>query len=143
MKGGGDPDNRRDFPGGFGGDARSAFIAAGRSAEEQSVFEHVRKVARLRGALEPLRRGTLINLWVSDQQYAYARQTPRQTAMVVINNDTRDAQMEFDVTALGLADDGMAADRLGSQASARVTNGLVRTTIGARSAAVFSFQSLR
>ncbi|MEJ7709948.1 MAG: alpha-amylase family glycosyl hydrolase [Pyrinomonadaceae bacterium] len=60
IQGGGDPDNRRDFPGGFPGDARNAFTKEGRTDDEQIVFEHVQKLARLRRELEPLRRGTLI-----------------------------------------------------------------------------------
>ena len=43
MPGGGDPDNRRDFPGGFPGDARSAFEAAGRTPDEEAVHAHVRR----------------------------------------------------------------------------------------------------
>ncbi|MGD0790528.1 MAG: hypothetical protein ABR920_02050 [Terriglobales bacterium] len=38
---GDDPDNRRDFPGGFPGDPRNAFTASGRTAEQQDVFAHV------------------------------------------------------------------------------------------------------
>ncbi len=32
MQGGNDPDNRRDFPGGWAGDAHNAFEASGRTA---------------------------------------------------------------------------------------------------------------
>jgi glycosidase len=55
MKGGDDPDNRRDFPGGFPGDAQNAFTQAGRTAEQQAEFEWVAGLAKLRrehGALE-------------------------------------------------------------------------------------------
>ncbi|HEU4389506.1 MAG TPA: alpha-amylase family glycosyl hydrolase, partial [Blastocatellia bacterium] len=112
MKGGGDPDNRRDFPGGFPGDRRDAFAESGRTAEEREVFEHVRRLTRLRLEIEPLRRGELINLYVADQQYAYARRTGAATAIVVINNDSRDATVEFEVGELGLRDGATATDRL-------------------------------
>src|SRR5262249_21019948 len=56
MSGGGDPDNRRDFPGGFPGDSRNAFTREGRNAQEQEVFHHVQKLAALRARLVPLRR---------------------------------------------------------------------------------------
>ena len=46
MTGGDDPDNRRDFPGGFPGDARNAFTAAGRTPAEQAIWQHVRTLAR-------------------------------------------------------------------------------------------------
>ena len=62
MTGGGDPDNRRDFPGGFPGDPRNAFTERGRSIEENIVFNHLQRLSRLRAELEPLRRGRLVNL---------------------------------------------------------------------------------
>jgi hypothetical protein len=48
MKGGEDPDNRRDFPGGFPGDARDGFTQAGRTAEQQAEFAWISGLARLR-----------------------------------------------------------------------------------------------
>jgi len=38
MTGGNDPDNRRDFPGGWKEDPRNAFEAGGRSAEPRLCF---------------------------------------------------------------------------------------------------------
>ena len=55
MKGGEDPDNRRDFPGGFPGDAKDAFTRAGRTAEQEAEFGWVAGLTKLRrehGALE-------------------------------------------------------------------------------------------
>ena len=55
MKGGEDPDNRRDFPGGFPGNAKDAFTQTGRTAEQQAEFAWISGLARLRrehGALE-------------------------------------------------------------------------------------------
>jgi glycosidase len=55
MKGGDDPDNRRDFPGGFTGDAQNAFTQAGRTAEQQAEFAWIAgliKTRRAHAALE-------------------------------------------------------------------------------------------
>ena len=57
MPGGGDPDNRRDFPGGFAGDTRNAFTAQGRTAQENEVWNHLAMLGKLRKELEPLRNG--------------------------------------------------------------------------------------
>ncbi|HSE38619.1 MAG TPA: alpha-amylase family glycosyl hydrolase [Blastocatellia bacterium] len=137
MAGGGDPDNRRDFPGGFPGDTRNAFDKEGRSSDEQLVFEHLQKLGRLRAELEPLRRGTLVNLYVSEQQYAYARRTERLSVIVVFNNDNRPATIEFDVSAVGLADGATVTDRLGSASDASVESSLLRISVPARTAAIF------
>jgi glycosidase len=48
MKGGEDPDNRRDFPGGFPGDPQDAFTQAGRTPEQQAQFAWIAELTRLR-----------------------------------------------------------------------------------------------
>ena len=48
MKGGDDPDNRRDFPGGFPGDAQDAFTRTGRTAEQQAEFAWISTLTKLR-----------------------------------------------------------------------------------------------
>ena len=139
MPGGGDPDNRRDFPGGFPGDARNAFTEPGRSAEQRAALDHFKRLTRLRAELEPLRRGALVNLYVAEQQYAYARVTDRpavfQAVLVVINNDTRAATWEF--RAAPFADGVTLQDRLGSAGEVRIQGGRARLTLPARTAAIF------
>src|SRR5260370_11076416 len=48
MPGGGDPDNRRDFPGGWIGDANDAFPQAGRARDQQGIFSYTQPPPRLR-----------------------------------------------------------------------------------------------
>ena len=48
MHGGEDPDNRRDFPGGFPGDTGGAFVAAGRTPVQQEMVAWVSALAMLR-----------------------------------------------------------------------------------------------
>ena len=48
MQGGGDPENRHDFPGGFPGSADNAFLASGRTPVQQETFDWVAKLAALR-----------------------------------------------------------------------------------------------
>ena len=48
MRGGEDPDNRRDFPGGFPGNAPSAFTAAGRTPEQAEVHDWVAQLFQFR-----------------------------------------------------------------------------------------------
>jgi neopullulanase len=86
MPGGNDPDNRRDFPGGFPGDRQNAFESSGRTAEQEEIFEHVQRLLRLRRDHPALRRGFQWNLWWDDTLYAFARQTGRERLLVVLNN---------------------------------------------------------
>jgi glycosidase len=136
MTGPDEPTTRKDFPGGFLGDKRNAFTRAGRTKEEQEVFEHIKTLTRLRSELEPLRRGRLINLHVSDQQYGYARTSKSGSVVTIINNDTKTAQIEFDVSPLKLANDLVLIDRLGAGKEVRVTDGKLSVTVPERSAAI-------
>ena len=86
MQGGADPDNRRDFPGGWKEDARSAFEAAGRTPQENDMFDYVRKLTNLRASSDTLRKGKMIDLAVTAQTWVYARQSGTGSAIVVINN---------------------------------------------------------
>jgi len=136
MTGPDEPTTRKDFPGGFPGDKRNAFTRAGRTKEEQEVFEHVRKLTRLRGELEPLRRGRLVKLHVTDHQYAYARIGKSVTVVTVINNDTKTAQIEFDASDLKWTNDLALVDRLGIAKEVRIADGKLRVTLPERSAAI-------
>ena len=82
MDGGNDPDNRRDFPGGWRGDPRNAFEASGREPREQRIFTHVQSLLALRRARPELHDVPTEHLLVEEQQYVYRR----GTTVVVINN---------------------------------------------------------
>lgn len=136
MTGPDEPTTRGDFPGGFPGDKRNAFTKEGRTAEEQELFDYIRRVVRLHTELEPLKRGSLINLYVSGQQYAYARRSDAGVVVIVINNDTKAATIEFDVTTVVLPEGARLFDRLGKIGEVRVANGKLKVTLPARSVVI-------
>ncbi len=102
MPGGNDPDNRRDFPGGWKGDPRNSFEASGRTAQENAVFTHIQKLARLRAKLEPLRRGKLIDLAVGEKTWAFARESAGGTVIIAINNGADPAEIAIPYRADGV-----------------------------------------
>ncbi len=139
MRGGGDPDNRRDFPGGFPGDPRNAFTNAGRTVEEKDVWNHLALLGKLRMELEPLRRGKTIDLLDEEQQSAYLRMTDRQVVLMIFNNDTKAAEVSFDVSMIKqLAPNSMLIDRLGKVSDVKIENGKVKFTMPARTAGIFT-----
>ncbi|MDQ2855337.1 MAG: alpha-amylase family glycosyl hydrolase [Acidobacteriota bacterium] len=137
MTGPDEPTARADFPGGFPGDKRNAFTKEGRTQQEEELFEYVSKLVHLHRELGPLRRGELINLFVSDQQYAYARKSVRGVVVVAINNDPKRVTVEFEVQQVGLSDGVSLGDQLGVSPNVRVSGGRLRVTLPARSAAIF------
>ena len=137
MAGGGDPDNRRDFPGGFPGDARNAFEAAGRTAAEQDVFSHVQTLLRARKALAPLRRGATVNLLVGEQVWAYARRHEAASVVVALNNGSREAALDLAARPAGLVVGARLRDWLEGLPELEVgAAGRIRFTLPARSGAV-------
>lgn len=138
MEGGDEPTTRDDFPGGFPGDKRNAFTAAGRTKDEQELFEYIKRLTTLRRELAPLRTGRLVNLHVSEQQYAYARTTANAAVAVVINNDDKAAEIEFDVSRTGLSIFKTLKDRLEGNVEAVITGGKLKVRLPQRSAAIFA-----
>ena len=137
MRGGGDPDNRRDFPGGWREDARNAFTAAGRTPGEQAIWEHVRRLTRLRGELAPLRRGSMTNLCVSEQSYGYARSSSEGTVVVLINNAPEAAEVSCDLSPLHPSEGASLTDRLGAAPELRIAGGKVQAQFPGRSAGIY------
>ncbi len=138
MEGPDEPTTRGDFPGGFHGDTRDAFTAFGRTKEEQELFEYIRRLTTLRRELDPLRNGQLINLYVSEQQYAYARSNRRETVVVIINNDSKSVEIEFDVTPAGLRSGQVMQDRLGGSRPITIIDGRLKINLRERSAAILA-----
>jgi glycosidase len=126
LPGGNDPDNRRDFPGGWPNDSHNAFTAAGRSAAEQSVWQHVQKLLRLRAERVDLRRATTQHLESGEQTYVYRR----GRTVVAINNDTR----AIDVRVASL---DATTDALGICTAARREGNAYVITLPARSGCIF------
>jgi glycosidase len=126
------------MPGAFAGDPRDAFTPGGRTPEEEDVFAHLRRMIHVRQELEPLRRGELQQLYVADQQYAFARSTATESVLVAINNDTKPATWIVDLQGTSLGDGAVLQDRLGTMGNVTVANARVTVTLPARSAAVLT-----
>jgi glycosidase len=140
MPGGPDPDNRRDFPGGFPGDPRNAFTKEGRTAVENDVFEHLKLLIKLRAVLPALRRGSLLQLYDEEQQTVYVRTLGAQRVIIAINNDSRPASFAFRIGGLGL-DNARLHDQLGTiKSDVLVNNGVLALAMPPRSAVVLTEQ---
>jgi glycosidase len=86
MEGSDDPDNRRDFPGGFTGDLHDAFTAAGRMPEQTAMHDYVASLFRFRQAHSALTGGAQQEIFVSDTAFAFARTAGPEHLLVVVNN---------------------------------------------------------
>jgi len=140
MPGGDDPDNRRDFPGGFPGDPRNAFTANGRTPEEQDLFAHVQTLLRLRRAHPALRDGQQLNIAWNDQYLAFVRERGGDKVLVIFNNSPQAREITFDIADTAL--NGAAKlQLLFGTGTASVTGPEIRATISPLSVAIYSVGS--
>jgi glycosidase len=137
MKGGNDPDNRRDFPGGWKEDPRNAFQASGRTPDEQTLFDHLRRLTHLRAELEPLRRGRMIDLLTEDSAYAFARTTDKSSVLVVFNNSPDAMALQIPLAGSGIANGATLKDQLGAVPDVRAQRGIAEVRLPGHSAAIY------
>ena len=137
MEGGDDPDNRRDFPGGFAGDARSAFEKGGRTPTEQRMFEWTRELLRLRREHTGLRRGALLDLFFDDDTYAYARRDDAETVVVAINRAAAPKEITLPASYLDARDGSRLEPLLAAKDRPAFAAGSVKITVPAKSAVAY------
>jgi glycosidase len=82
----GDGDIRRDFPGGWPGDARNAFVSEGRTGPENEAFNCLRSLLHYRKANPVLQTGKMIQFIPQDNVYVYFRFNDQKKIMVILNN---------------------------------------------------------
>jgi glycosidase len=86
MTGGGDPDNRHDFPGGWLHDPQNAFTVAGRTPEQQKVFSYVQSLLRVRREHPALAQGHLWHMASDESSYIFGRDSDEEKVVVAFNN---------------------------------------------------------
>jgi len=139
MPGGGDPDNRRDFPGGWPGDPKNAFTADGRTTEQQELFTYVQTLLRLRREHPSLQGGKLWDLFSDETAYVFLRETEEERVLVTFNNSAEPRELRVplrDTTAEGAAGFALVL----GQAKAEVFKGEARISVPAQSISIFMIE---
>ncbi len=112
MQGGADPDNRRDFPGGFTGDAHSAFTKSGRTVQEEEVFDWTSGLLKLRAKHSALQTGIEQNLFADENLFAFVRSLNEtgcaqnhatDRLMIMVNKAAKSKVVELPVEETALA----------------------------------------
>ena len=136
MPGGADPDNRRDFPGGWPGDGNNAFTREGRTKEQQEVFEYVQALLRIRRDHTALRGGKLWHLASDDASYVFVRESEEEKLVVAFQNgSSRDLKISLrDAPAQGAA--GVSV--LFGEGQAELVGQEIRLQLPAQSLSIFA-----
>ncbi len=151
MPGGDDPDNRRDFPGGFPGDARNAFTQQGRTTDEQEVWRHLQAMLRLRREHPALRQGKLYDISSDDKLYAFERDfvgTPKglgstnmqtERLLVIANNSDKSRSGSFEIKDTPIETAEMVKT-IFAKSPATLANGKIQVEVPARSLVIYEVQ---
>lgn len=76
---------RKDFPGGWKGDARNCFTTQGRNALQQEAFEFIRKMLNWRKGNEAVGKGSLKHFSIYNGTYVYERKWGDHSVVVFMN----------------------------------------------------------
>jgi glycosidase len=137
MEGGDDPDNRRDFPGGFPNDARNAAQPDEQTPRERRMFEWTRDWLRIRRENTPLRRGNQTDLFFDDDAYAFARQHAGETVIVAFNRAAAPKRIAAPAASVGAADGAELLPLRSEKKGVRVACGEINFEIPARTAVAY------
>jgi glycosidase len=137
MPGAGDPDNRRDFPGGWIGDSNDAFTQAGRTKEQQDIFSFVQALLRVRREHPAFRGGQLWHLASDETAYVFLRESEEERVVVAFNNAdrARDLRIPLDGTSLQKA---AQLSKLSGGATGELAQNELRISMPAQSLSIFT-----
>lgn len=77
---------RKDFPGGWDDDSRSAFTSEGRTKKENEAWNFMSNLLKWRQNATAIHSGKLIQFLPENEVYVYFRQNDEQTVMVILHN---------------------------------------------------------
>ena len=136
MPGGGDPDNRRDFPGGWIGDANDAFTRAGRTREQQEIFSYAQELLRVRREHAALCGGQLWHLASDESSYIFLRQSEEENVVVAFNNSDKPKELSVPLRGTPIENAAAAALLFGG-AKAEVAGKDLNISMPAQSLSIF------
>lgn len=83
----GDADIRKDFPGGWNSDTNNAFVASGRTADQEKFYDFTSKLLNWRKSKEVIHSGKMTHYIPENNVYVYFRYNDKESVMVLINNN--------------------------------------------------------
>jgi len=136
MLGRGDPDNRRDFPGGWIGDSNDAFTKSGRTREQQEIFSYVQELLRIRCEHPALRGGQLWHLASDETAYVFLRESEEERVAVAFNSADRARELRISLNGTPIQKAADVTVLLGA-AKAELAGTELRISMPAQSLAIF------
>ena len=91
----GDGDIRRDFPGGWKGDAQNAFNPATQTKEQKEFYDFTQKILNWRKNKDVIHTGKTKHYAPQDGVYVYFRYNENESLMVVLNNNDKEQTLDL------------------------------------------------
>ncbi len=99
LKGGkSDGELRQPFPGGFSGDVRNAFTPAGRTTQENDIYDYLKELLKLRSQNPVLAKGKLTHIYPGGDIYMLIKNFKDESALIMLN--TGDKEQSFQISQL-------------------------------------------
>jgi neopullulanase len=139
MPGGGDPDNRRDFPGGWPDDPKNAFKKEGRTQQQEEIFEYVQALLQLRAEHPALRRGKLWSLASDNTTYVYLRESDEEKILVVFHPENAPRELTLPIQDTPIQESTGAISLLGT-GQVEFAGRSMKLRVPGQSVSIFSLQ---
>ncbi len=149
MKGGPDPDNRHDFPGGFPGDNHNGFTAAGRTPEQNEVHDWVQGLLHFRDSQPVFGDGGQQDIVYNATTLVYVRARKMERGctangmgrvLVAVNDGDKAETLKIDPRDTALSGCSQFASAAGTHAPAALRAGKVTMTLGPRQMAIYAIR---
>jgi glycosidase len=79
---------RQNMPGGWPGDTVNAFVRAGRTQQQNELFDHISTIAQWRKGSKAIGQGSFKHYVPEDEVYVYFRIFKNERVMVLVNSST-------------------------------------------------------
>ena len=133
----GDADLRKDYPGGWPDDSRSAFTSLGRTDTENKYFDFTKQLFNLRKSESVIHYGKTMHYAPQNEVYTYFRYTDQKSIMVILNANDQDQELDMNRFKQRIGNEKHAKDVF-SKAAVSLSQPL---RIAAKSAKIISFKT--
>lgn len=101
---------RKDFPGGWAGDTHNCFTAAGRTAEENDMFDWTKALLQWRKTSDVIAKGDMVHFTPINGCYVLARKYEGKTVLVILNGTDKATELPMNRYAEVIGDVKTAKD---------------------------------
>jgi glycosidase len=147
MRGGGDPDNRHDFPGGFPGDTQNAFAVSGRTAEQAEVHDWVASLFQFRDHHPAMANGEQQDVFVDPTALVLVRTANLQKGcgagsgehyLVALNSSDQPRELKLQLSHTALDGCSDFTGEIGTSAVLHATGSVLTVSLGPKQAEILA-----